>query len=44
MLTRREEKIMDLVCEGAANKDIAYRLGISEQTVKNYTEGYSENH
>ena len=34
-LTRRERQIVGLLMEGCANKDIASRLGISDQTVKN---------
>lgn len=33
-LTSREKKIVYLVCEGLANKEIADKLNISEQTVK----------
>jgi DNA-binding NarL/FixJ family response regulator len=34
-LTRRERQIVDLLLEGCANKEIATRLGVSDQTVKN---------
>ncbi|MEP6717072.1 MAG: response regulator transcription factor [Terriglobia bacterium] len=33
-LTARETQILRMVAEGLANKEIAYRLGISEHTVK----------
>jgi len=36
IMTRREDEVMKLVIEGEGNKEIAYRLGITEQTVKNY--------
>lgn len=35
-LTPREMEILELICLGASNKDIARRLGISYQTVKNH--------
>ena len=35
-LTSREREIIDLVCTGAANKEIAAMLFISENTVKNH--------
>jgi len=35
-LTRRELDIVDAVISGASNKEIATRLALSEQTVKNY--------
>ena len=34
-LTRREREILTLLMEGCSNKDIASRLGVSRQTVKN---------
>ena len=34
-LTRREIEILELLAEGLANKQIAYRLKISERTVRN---------
>lgn len=35
-LTEREKEILRLIALGAANKEIAQRLGISEKTVKNH--------
>lgn len=35
-LTPREMEILELIIEGLSNKEIAYRLGISQQTVKNH--------
>ncbi|MDH7568239.1 MAG: response regulator transcription factor [Armatimonadota bacterium] len=35
-LTRREIEILHLLAEGLTNKEIAFRLGISEKTVKNH--------
>ena len=35
-LSPREMEILELICEGASNKAIAKRLGISYQTVKNH--------
>ncbi len=35
-LTPREMDILELIIEGLSNKEIAYRLGISQQTVKNH--------
>lgn len=34
-ITRRQEQIVNLLLEGCTNKEIASRLGISDQTVKN---------
>jgi DNA-binding NarL/FixJ family response regulator len=35
-LTPREMEILELIIEGLSNKEIAFRLGISQQTVKNH--------
>ena len=35
-LTTREIEILKMIAEGAANKQIAYRLSISEKTVRNH--------
>ncbi len=35
-LTNREMEILELIIEGLSNKEIALRLGISQQTVKNH--------
>ena len=35
-LTRKEKEIVDLICHGYRNKEIAQRLDISEQTVKSH--------
>ncbi|MFN2135871.1 MAG: LuxR C-terminal-related transcriptional regulator, partial [Candidatus Promineifilaceae bacterium] len=35
-LTPREMEILEMICRGASNKDIARGLGISYQTVKNH--------
>jgi DNA-binding NarL/FixJ family response regulator len=35
-LTRREIEILEYVAQGNSNKEIAYQLGISDQTVKNH--------
>jgi DNA-binding NarL/FixJ family response regulator len=34
-LTYRQQQIVDLVLEGANNRQIAERLGLSQQTIKN---------
>jgi RNA polymerase sigma factor (sigma-70 family) len=34
-LTTRQQQIVDAVLEGATNRQIAERLGLSEQTIKN---------
>jgi len=36
VLTKRETEVLTLVSRGYYNKEIAFRLGISEQTVKNH--------
>ena len=36
VLTRQEQKILDLVGEGLTNRQIAERMHLSEKTVKNY--------
>lgn len=36
ILTRREIEILQLLAEGLFNKEIAYKLSISEKTVKNH--------
>jgi DNA-binding NarL/FixJ family response regulator len=35
-LTNREMEILEVIIEGLSNKEIALRLGISQQTVKNH--------
>ena len=35
-LTSREMEILELVVQGMSNREIAYHLGISHQTVKNH--------
>jgi two-component system response regulator FixJ len=35
-LSARQREVMDLVAEGLSNKQIAWRLGISQRTVENY--------
>ena len=35
-LTRREIEVLKLLAEGLFNKEIAYKLSISEKTVKNH--------
>lgn len=36
ILTKREKEIVDLICHGYRNKEIAQKLDISEQTVKSH--------
>jgi two-component system, NarL family, response regulator DevR len=38
-LTRRQQQLIPLISQGLTNKEIASRLGISEQTVKNHVHG-----
>jgi two-component system NarL family response regulator len=35
-LTTRESEVLKLVFEGLANKEIAYRLGVADNTIKNH--------
>ncbi len=35
----QECRVMDLVCEGCSNRQVAQRLGLSEGTVRNYLSG-----
>jgi two-component system response regulator DesR len=35
-LTKREEQILQLIAEGLSNKEIAQKLYLQPQTVKNY--------
>ena len=35
-LTQREKEIVNAVLKGASNKDIAWQLGLGEQTIKNH--------
>ena len=41
-LTRREIEILRLLAQGLANKQIAYRLKISEKTVRNHISNFYE--
>ena len=36
LLTARQQDIVTALLEGASNREIARRLGVSEQTVKNH--------
>ena len=38
-LTRRQQQIVPLIAQGLTNKEIASRLNLSEQTVKNHIHG-----
>jgi len=35
-LSAREAEVVDLICRGSSNKEIAHALGISEQSAKNH--------
>ncbi len=35
-LTKREQQVAALVCHGLSNKNIAYKLGVTEGTVKSH--------
>jgi DNA-binding NarL/FixJ family response regulator len=35
-LTRRQQELLPMVARGLTNKEIAYNLNLSEQTVKNH--------
>jgi DNA-binding NarL/FixJ family response regulator len=41
-LTNREIEILKLIATGRANKQIAYRLAISEKTVRNHVSNMYE--
>lgn len=41
-LTLREKEVLTLIAEGASNKEIAYKLNISENTVKNHLRNIME--
>jgi DNA-binding NarL/FixJ family response regulator len=36
LLTRREQRLVDLVAQGRTNRDISRELHLSEHTVRNY--------
>ena len=36
MLTKSEVRIVELIGEGLANREIAQRVGVAEKTVKNH--------
>jgi two-component system, NarL family, response regulator DevR len=38
-LSLRESQVLSLIAEGLTNREIGYRLGIAEKTVKNYVSG-----
>jgi len=38
-LTRRQQQLVPLIAQGLTNKEIATRLNLSEQTVKNHIHG-----
>lgn len=35
-LSPREAEVLDLICKGSSNREIAHHLGISEQSAKNH--------
>ena len=41
-VTPREKEVLSLICNGFSNKEIAAKLSISEQTVKNYVSALME--
>ena len=41
-ISPREKEVLDLICKGFSNKEIAAKLGISEQTVKNHVSALME--
>ena len=41
-ISPREKEVLDLICKGFSNKEIAMKLGISEQTVKNHVSALME--
>jgi DNA-binding CsgD family transcriptional regulator len=36
LLRLRERQVLELICEGHGNKEIAFRLGISQRTAENH--------
>ena len=42
-LSRREEEVLDLICKGYANKEIADRLSLSVETVRTHLKRIYEN-
>ncbi len=42
ILTAREKEVLTLIADGASNKEIAYKLKISENTVKNHLRNIME--
>ncbi len=36
VLNERQKEILDLVCKGKRNKEMAYELGLSQRTIKWY--------
>ena len=39
IITQRQKEVLQLICDGFANKQIAVILNISEQTVKKHVSG-----